>query len=164
MTVTSVEKDLEAATLTVVAEYPATLDQVWALWADPRKLERWWGPPTYPATVTDHDLRPGGMVRYYMTGPEGDRHGGGWRILEVHEPTRLVLEDHFENDDGTENTDLPRSSMVVSIEEVDSGVRMTVASRFASPEDMARVLEMGMEEGIKSALGQTDDLLGADRG
>ena len=84
--------------------------------------------------------------------------------LEVHEPTRLVLEDHFENDDGTENTDLPRSSMVVSIEEVDSGVRMTVASRFASPEDMARVLEMGMEEGIKSALGQTDDLLGADRG
>ena len=75
-----------------------------------------------------------------------------------------MLEDHFENDDGTENTDLPRSSMEVSIEEVDSGVRMTIASRFASPEDMARVLEMGMEEGIKSALGQTDDLLGADRG
>ena len=52
----------------------------------------------------------------------------------------------------------------LAIEEVDSGVRMTIASRFASPEDMARVLEMGMEEGIKSALGQTDDLLGADRG
>ena len=72
MTVTAVRKDPEKLTMTLDAEFDASPDQVWNLWADPRKLERWWGPPTYPATVVDHDLVPGGTVSYYMTGPEGD--------------------------------------------------------------------------------------------
>lgn len=55
------------------------------LWADPRKLERWWGPPTYPATVVEHDLRAGGKVAYLMTSPEGEQHHGWWKVLEVDE-------------------------------------------------------------------------------
>ena len=56
MSVTSVHKDPETMTMTVTAEYDAPVARVWQLWADPRQLERWWGPPTYPATVVDHDL------------------------------------------------------------------------------------------------------------
>ena len=62
MTVTSVHKDPEALTMTITAEFDATVERAWQLWADPRQLERWWGPPTYPATVVDHDLAPGGRV------------------------------------------------------------------------------------------------------
>ncbi len=47
-----------ARTMTLEAEFDASPERVWQLWADPRQLERWWGPPTYPATVTTHDLRP----------------------------------------------------------------------------------------------------------
>ena len=43
MTVTNVDKDLDARTLTITAEFDAPLERVWELWADPRKLERWWG-------------------------------------------------------------------------------------------------------------------------
>ncbi len=50
MTVTTVDTDLDARTLTLVAEFDAPVERVWELWADPRKLERWWGPPGYPAT------------------------------------------------------------------------------------------------------------------
>ena len=67
MTVTSVRKDPEALTMIVTAELDATVERSWQLWADPRQLERWWGPPTYPATVVDHDLTTGGRVTYYMT-------------------------------------------------------------------------------------------------
>ena len=56
MTVTSFRKDPEALTMTITAELDATVERAWQLWADPRQLERWWGPPTYPATVVDHDL------------------------------------------------------------------------------------------------------------
>ena len=70
MTVTAVQKDPEALTLTLTAEFDATPERVWELWADPRQLERWWGPPTYPATFTAHDLAPGSRVEYHMTGPE----------------------------------------------------------------------------------------------
>ena len=57
MTVTAVRKDPDALTMTLTAEFEASPERVWDLWADPRQLERWWGPPTYPATFTDP--RPG---------------------------------------------------------------------------------------------------------
>ena len=83
MTVTNVERDTEAKTMTITAEFDAPVDRVWQLWEDPRQLERWWGPPTYPATFVDHDLSTGGGATYYMTGPEGDQPHGWWRVLAV---------------------------------------------------------------------------------
>lgn len=74
----TVDKDLEEHTLTVVATFDHPVEQVWDLYADPRKMERWWGPPTYPATVVEHSLTPGGVVRYYMTGPDGEQFHGRW--------------------------------------------------------------------------------------
>src|SRR4051812_50177529 len=79
MTVTSVDTDYDSLTITLIAEFGNPIDQVWELWSDPRKLERWWGPPDYPATVEKHALTPGGEVTYFLTGPEGDRSWGLWR-------------------------------------------------------------------------------------
>ena len=76
MTVTSVVKDPEALTLVISAEFDASPERVWELWADPRQLERWWGPPSWPATFTAHDLAPGSRVEYHMTGPTGDEAHG----------------------------------------------------------------------------------------
>jgi uncharacterized protein YndB with AHSA1/START domain len=42
MTVISVETDHEHLVVTVVSEFEASVERVWELWADPRKLERWW--------------------------------------------------------------------------------------------------------------------------
>ena len=69
MTVTSSDTDFDNLRFTLVAEFDAPIERVWQLWADPRQLERWWGPPGYPATVDRHDLTPGGGVTYSMTGP-----------------------------------------------------------------------------------------------
>ena len=101
MTVTAVRKDPQALTMTIEAEFDASPERVWQLWADPLQLERWWGPPNYPATVTQHNLAPGGRVEYRMIGPAGDRHRGYWEILEVDAPRRLVFGDTHANADGT---------------------------------------------------------------
>ena len=160
MTVLDVRKDLAARSMTIVAEYPATIARVWRLWADPRQLERWWGPPGCPATVTDHDLSAGGRVSYFMTSPEGDRYHGGWRVLRADPPTRLEVEHYFADEAGGENADMPRSRMVVEIDEAGGGAtRMTVTSTWESEEAMRKVLEMGMEDGIRGALGQIEALL-----
>lgn len=160
MRVTSLHKDVEAATFAIVVEYSATADQVWELWSNPRLLERWWGPPSHPATVTSHDFSPGGVVRYYMTGPEGDRYHGGWRVVSMQPPHRLELEDFFADDEGNEDTSLPVSSTVVAISEQEDGIiRMSIDTRYPTPEALRQVIEMGMEEGIQAALGQTEALL-----
>jgi uncharacterized protein YndB with AHSA1/START domain len=163
MTVTAVSKDPEALTMTVAAEFDAPVERVWQLWADPRKLERWWGPPTYPATFTKHDLAPGSRVEYHMTGPEGDQPKGFWEIVEVEPPHRLVFNDGFANEDGSTNTDLPIGTARVTIEELAGGrTRMSILSSFPSAEAMEQVLAMGMEQGLTEAIGQIDAILAED--
>ena len=160
MTIVDLTKDLESHTLTIVSEYEASAERVWAMWADPRKLERWFGPPSHPATVTEHDLSPGGSARYYMTGPEGDRYSGGWDVIAVDAPHRLEYEDFFVDDDGEENAEMPRSRTVVEIEDIGDGrTRMTSVTSYDSAEELAAMLEMGMEEGIREAMPQIDAIL-----
>ncbi len=160
MTVTAVRKDPVALTMTLTAEFDASPTRVWELWADPRQLERWWGPPTYPATFTAHELAPGSRVEYHMTGPGGDQPRGFWDVLEVEPPHRLVFRDGFANDDGTPNTDMPGTSARVTIEPIGGGrTRMSIESRFPSAEAMQQLLAMGMEEGLALAVGQIDAIL-----
>src|SRR5690606_15206196 len=59
MPVTDVSHDLDALTMTVVAEFAAPPERIWRLWSDPRQTERWWGPPEWPATFIRHDFREG---------------------------------------------------------------------------------------------------------
>lgn len=164
MTVISVEKDPVALTLTITARFDAPVERVWQVWNDPRQLERWWGPPSHPATFVDFDLTPGGRATYCMTGPEGDRYHGWWRIVSVEPPHRLELEDGFADDDGRPNDELPTITMVVRlIDSVPDMTTMIMVSTFASLEAMDRVLAMGAEEGMAQALGQIDALVAIAR-
>lgn len=160
MTVKNVDLNTEAKTLTVTAHFDASIEQVWELWANPRKLERWWGPPTYPATMVEHDLTVDGRVTYFMTSPEGDKHHGWWRVVSVDAPTGLAFEDGFGDSDGNPNPEMPITMARVAIEAgTEGGTVMTLTSTFPSEEVMAQMVEMGMQEGITLAMGQMDALL-----
>lgn len=133
---------------------------MWELWADPRQLERWWGPPGYPATFEEHELAPGGEMAYFMTSTEGQKYRGWWRVESVDPPRSLEFTDGFANDDGTPNPDMPTSNARVQLTERDGGgTRMELRSSFDSREDMERLLEMGVMEGLEQAVGQIDALL-----
>jgi uncharacterized protein YndB with AHSA1/START domain len=161
MGVTSVDKDYDNLTTTLVADFDAPIDEVWRLWADPRELERWWGPPTYPATFEKHDLSPGGEVNYFMTGPEGDQSHGWWRVTSVDPPTSLRFTDGFANDDGTPNEEMPVIDVEVRLSERDGGTRMEIRSSYESREEMDKLIEMGALEGLQQSVGQMDALLTA---
>jgi uncharacterized protein YndB with AHSA1/START domain len=159
MSVTSVEKDFDRLTLTVIADFDASPERVWQLWADPRKLERWWGPPSYPATVEQHDLAPGGDVTYFMTSPEGEKYRGWWRVTSVNPPKSLEFTDGFANQDGTPSAEMPTTSVHMQLTEHDGGTRMELRSVFDSQEQMEQLDRMGMAEGLRQAVGQMDALL-----
>ena len=163
MTVTNVRKDPEALTMTITTELEATVERAWLLWADPRQLERWWGPPTYPATVVDHDLATGGRVTYFMTGPDGDKSHGWWQILAVEPPNRLELKDGFADDRGKPNDAMPTTTMIVTLTERDGGgTLMAIETQFPSLQAMEQLVSMGMDEGIAAALGQIAGILAED--
>ncbi|PVE20055.1 SRPBCC domain-containing protein [Arthrobacter sp. Bz4] len=159
MTVISTHKDTEALTLTIVAEFSASVERLWQVWEDPRQLERWWGPPTYPATFDSHDFVPGGKASYYMTGPEGDKSRGWWEFTAINAPTHLEFDDGFADENGDPMDEMGTTHSVVTLEAIDSGTRMTTVSSFESLEQLEKMIAMGMEEGIKQAMGQIDAVL-----
>jgi len=162
MSVTSVTKDLDQLPMTVTAEYDVSAERAWQLWADPRQLESRWGPPTFPATVEEHDLTPDGRVTYFMTGPEGEQHRGWWRVLDAEPPTRLVIIDGFADGNGEPLPDMPTVVMTVTLAPTDAGgTTMTMNSVFPTLEAMQQIIEMGMEEGLRAAMGQIDAILAA---
>jgi uncharacterized protein YndB with AHSA1/START domain len=159
MSMVSSTQDPRALTLTIVSELAAPPARVWQVWSDPRQLERWWGPPTWPATFEEHDVVVGGRSRYYMTGPDGEKARGWWRFLTLDEPRSLEFEDGFSDDAGEPDPQMPTIRALVELEETAAGTRMTVTNRFATVEQMEQLVQMGMDEGMTEAVGQLDRLL-----
>jgi uncharacterized protein YndB with AHSA1/START domain len=159
MPVLDVEKDPEARTLTVVAEFAAPVERVWALYADPRQLERHWGPPGWPATFVQHELAPGARTHYFMTGPDGEQAHGVWNVVAVDEPRSFDIDDAFADEQGVPNEEMGWTHMSVGLEPVERGTRVVLVSTFQSAEQLQQMVEMGMEEGLKGAMGQIEGLL-----
>ncbi|ABM13841.1 MULTISPECIES: SRPBCC family protein [Mycolicibacterium] len=159
MPVTDVQQDLENRTLTIIADFAAPVERVWQVYADPRQLEKIWGPPECPATVVDHDLRPGGRVTYFMTGPDGDKFAGYWQVTAVDEPNSFAFDDGFADLDFNPNPDLPVSKNVFTFTGRAGGTRSTFVSTYESAEALQKVLDMGVIEGASSAINQIDGLL-----
>ncbi len=159
MTVISSAKDAGNLTLTIVAEFDAAPEVIWDLWEDPRKLERWWGPPSFPATFTRHEFVVGGESRYFMTGPEGEKPHGWWRIEAIEHPRRFDFANGLAGDDGEPIPGVEPMAAHVTLEVVNGKTRMAAVSKFVDVAQMEGQLEMGMEEGMALAIGQIDALL-----
>jgi uncharacterized protein YndB with AHSA1/START domain len=160
MTVRNVDKNVETKTMVVTAEFKTSITNVWQLWADPRLLERWWGPPEFPATFEYHDLKPGGTISYFMSGPDsGERFDGTWNVVEVDAPTRLVIEDAIVDDDGTPSDGNSMTCMEIDIVEAGDTTRMILTTHFDSIEGMEQAIAMGVAEGMKACMSQIDPLL-----
>ena len=163
MTVTNVHKDPEALTMTITVELDASVERAWQLSADPRQLERWWGPPTYPATFVDHDLdtrQPLHLLHDRVRRATSTTAGG--RCSRSTRRRRLEVKDGFADDTGKPNVDLPSGRMVVTLNEHDSKTVMEITSHFPSTEVMEQLLSMGQEEGMVQALGQIEGILAGD--
>ena len=160
MTDWTVEKNAEAKTMVITAEFQASLADVWNLWADPRLLERWWGPPGFPATFEHHDLTPGGTITYSMSGPDGgERFDGTWTVLEVDPPARLVVEDAVVDDDGTPSDGNSMTRLEIDIEAVGETTRMVLTTHFDSLDGMEQAITTGVTEGMMACMSQIGALL-----
>jgi len=159
MPVTSVTTDAEALTLTLVADFPVSVDRLWSAFSEPRQLERFWGPPGYPTTFADFELRPGARANYYMTSPEGEKYHALWDVLEVDAPRTIVVADRFADDAGQPNDEMPTVTMTLAFESTDAGSRVTNTSRFESAEALEQSVAMGMIDGIRMGFAQLDTVL-----
>jgi uncharacterized protein YndB with AHSA1/START domain len=159
MSVVSIQKDIDSLSLILVAEFDAPIERVWQLWADPRQLERWWGPPSHPSTVENHDLTVGGEVSYVMTGPDGETSRGWWRVTSVDPPRALEFTDGWANQDGTPNAEMPTTTVQMRLDEREVGTRMELLFVFESREHWDQLERWGAFEVFPQSVAQMDALL-----
>lgn len=159
MPVTDVITDEENLTMTVVADLAAPVERVWDAYTDPRQLERFWGPPGWPATFTAWDHTVGGKANYTMNGPRGEKASGTWEFLRIDAPHSFEVLDAFADEDGTPDANLPSMRMVFTFESTADGTRMVNTSYFASADALEQVVAMGAVEGTTLAMSQLDAVL-----
>ena len=139
--------------MTITADLDATVERAWQLWADPRQFERWWGPPGYPPTVVDHDLRTGGRDHLLHDRDRGRALDSTWEVVAADPPRHLELRDADVDDDGRPNDGNAMTAMVITIDERDGGgAVMAVRTHFDSLVGMEQVLAIGVEEGMLHGL------------
>ncbi len=159
MPVTDITTDAENLTMTIVADFAAPLERVWAAYSDPRQLERFWGPPTWPATFTSFDQTVGGRANYTMHGPRGETSSGSWEFLRVEAPHRFEVLDSFTDEEGKPLEGFPSMRMSFEFTSTDAGTRMLGTTYFDSLEALEQVVEMGAIEGTRQAMSQIDAVL-----
>lgn len=160
MTFVSAEKDPAARTMTFIAEFDAPVERVWSVWSDARTLERWWGPPEYPATISEFDFTAGGRMLYRMVSdPDGERLDGRLTFVSIDEPREIVYDEAFIPSDDSDPDDVPLNRSVVTFDVVDGLTRMTIVTTFTSDEEFEQAVEFGAIEGYEQGIGQIDALL-----
>lgn len=159
MPVTDVTTDPEELTLTLTADFAAPVERLWEAFTDPRQLERFWGPPGWPATFTSFDFQPGGRATYYMTSPRGEKSGGSWEFLSIDAPRGFEVLDAFADESGTPIPDMPVSRMVFSFDSTDGGSQLRNVTHFTTADALEQVVAMGMIEGATMAMSQLDRVL-----
>ncbi|WP_309128769.1 SRPBCC family protein [Microbacterium sp.] len=159
MPVTDVTTDADNLTMTVTADFAAPIERVWAAYSDPRQLERFWGPPGWPATFTAWDHTIGGRANYTMNGPRGEKSSGYWEFLAIEAPHRFEVLDGFTDEQGDPNEQFPPLRMDFTFQPTAEGTRMVTTSHFVSLESLEQVVAMGMVEGTKMAMAQLDAVL-----
>ncbi|MHA3685031.1 SRPBCC family protein [Leucobacter sp. HY1910] len=159
MPISQVDLDREALTLTVTADYPVDRRRLWDSYLDPRQIEKFWGPPEFPAVFYRHDGYAGGLSSYVMTSERGDASAGYWRWRLVDAPVAFEVEDGFAHEDGTPNSALPTVRMRFEFTETSTGARLVTRSRFASVQALEELLDMGIEADMRSAMEQIDEIV-----
>lgn len=153
------ELNRDERTMTISTDLVATPERAWQLWEDPRQLERWWGPPTWPASFTTHEFEPGGKSRYHMTGPDGETSPGWWTTTLVEPVTRYEFDDGFADAEGEPIDPADAAHCIVTLTESPTGTLMTVTTVFTTVEQLDRMIAMGMREGMTEAMRQIDAIL-----
>ncbi len=99
-------------------------------------------------------MSPGGTVAYAMTGPEGDRHRGVWRVRAVDPPHMLEVEDALADADGTPSPDKPAGVIRIALSEpAGGGTQMVITVAWASDAAMEWMLATGTDAGMTAAVG-----------
>lgn len=146
--------------ITITRVFDAPRELVYKAWTDPERLAQWWGPHGFTNPVCEVDLRPGGIWRIDMQGPDGTIYPNKGVYQEIVAPERLVYSDVVdEGETAWGETPPPSSTNTVMFEEDDGKTVVTLVTRLPSSEARDAMVEMGAIAGWTESMERLEALL-----
>jgi uncharacterized protein YndB with AHSA1/START domain len=132
--------------LVITRVFDAPRELVFHAWTDPKHIGQWWGPKGFSTTTYEIDVRPGGVWRFMMHGPDGVNYPNRIVYNEIAAPERLVYTH------GGDAMDEP-FHVTVTFAEQGGKTKLTMRTLFASAADRDKVVkESGAIEGANQTL------------
>ena len=142
----------------------APVDLVWKAYTDPEHLKQWFAPRPYQITECDLDLKPGGVFRIRMAGPEGfdTGHGTPGCVLEVVENRKLswtsALGPGYRPNEAGEGCDSFPMTAIITFEDAGDGkTAYRAVSLHKNEADRETHEKMGFHEGWGTVAGQLEE-------
>jgi uncharacterized protein YndB with AHSA1/START domain len=135
--------------------FDARRELVWSAWTDPKHLAQWWGPNGFTTTTSAFDMRPGGVWRFVMHGPDGRDYQNRITFDEIVKPERIVY-----RHDGGEDVEPVQFTQTVTFEDLGGKTKITWRGVFPSAEERDRVIkEYGADKGLVQTLARLAEYL-----
>ena len=147
------EQDPRSIIATRVLDAPREL--VWTAWTDPKHLAQWWGPDGFSTTTSAYDLRPGGVWRFVMHGPDGRDYQNRITFDEIVKPEKIVY-----HHGGGDDVEPVQFRTTVTFEDISGKTRLTLHAVFPSAAARERVIKQyGADKGAMQTLSRLADYL-----
>jgi uncharacterized protein YndB with AHSA1/START domain len=155
---TNLDLDSDPRSIIGTREFDAPRDLVFAAWTDPKHLAQWWGPNGFTTTTMSFELRPGGIWRFVMHGPDGRDYQNRITFEEVVRPERIVY-----RHGGGEDVEPVQFRQTVIFEDLGGRTRITWRSDFPSAAERDRVIsEYHADSGLMQMIARLGDYVSAN--
>jgi uncharacterized protein YndB with AHSA1/START domain len=132
-----------------IAVTPALM---WEAWTTPGEIAKWWGPHGFSSTIEEMDVRPGGLWRLTMHGPDGLNYPNTATYEEVTKPEKIAFRHH-----QSKELDLAEWQSEINFYADGARTTVTMITRYPSTVEMNKhVDKFGAVEGAEQTLERLD--------
>lgn len=151
--------DMQKNTITVRREFAAKRQLVWDCHTKRELLDQWFAPKPLTTKTKHMEFKAGGYWHYAMITPDGQSFWSRLDYQTISPIDGYAALDGFSDETGAVNPDLPRARWDVAFTDAKERTLVTTVVQYNSPEDVQKVIDMGLKDGMASTLERLDELL-----
>jgi uncharacterized protein YndB with AHSA1/START domain len=151
--------DMTKYSITVEREFAARRQLVWDCYTKQELLDQWFAPKPLTTKTKHMEFKEGGYWHYAMVMPDGQEFWSRQDYQTINPIDGYVALDAFSDETGAVNPDLPRARWDVGFTDLQPRTLVTTIVLYKSAEDVQKVIDMGLKDGLASTLERLDELL-----